>query len=385
MKKPRIWVLGAADHEMAAIETLLRSCGETVVYATVDGVRCHAGNAYRAECTWHDPAPNDDPWEKIYTVECCPTTRVTHRIDHHRPGDTGWGIQPERFLAGSSLGQVISELARLGVLPEEWHEVVIEERVPVGMLRVCDGGRWYMCISYRFCGRLDDQLRGTPEHTSVLARIPLPLVLTAAADHCLGAAYAGRCHGVDPAELRRHRIEAKARERRKSCPLCGGSGHCENGATAEPSACDCLDSYRYAVAEDIRRACAAIESAPRISLAVSRGLSGQCDDGHPLCSGCGDCVCQCPHVADMRSAGHTPELPEAACILGQAFVAQGLPGPDGRTKIVLQCAQPEHLFAWRDWAEREGLVDLYGGDPARGFAGGYLPSSSVNRPEAGER
>lgn len=41
-------ILGAADPEMRAIETLVRACGVTVAYATVDGVRVHPGNAYRA-------------------------------------------------------------------------------------------------------------------------------------------------------------------------------------------------------------------------------------------------------------------------------------------------------------------------------------------------
>src|SRR5690606_25622302 len=40
-------------------------------------------------------------------------------IDHHRPGDPGYGRPPEEFLAASSIGQVITELARLGRLPPE--------------------------------------------------------------------------------------------------------------------------------------------------------------------------------------------------------------------------------------------------------------------------
>ena len=45
----KIWVLGAPDPEMEAIEALLRERGETVAYATrPDGKRVHAGNAYLA-------------------------------------------------------------------------------------------------------------------------------------------------------------------------------------------------------------------------------------------------------------------------------------------------------------------------------------------------
>ena len=76
-------------------------------------------------------------------------------------------------------------------------------------------------------------------------------------------------------------------------------------------------------------------------------------------------------VADLRGE-EVPELPEAACRLGVAYLAAPKPGPDGRRKIVLQCALAEHLAAWPAWAAAHGIVDCYGGDPARGFAGGYL-------------
>ena len=39
----RIWVLGASDPEMAAIEQLLTAADERVAYATVGGVRVHPG------------------------------------------------------------------------------------------------------------------------------------------------------------------------------------------------------------------------------------------------------------------------------------------------------------------------------------------------------
>ncbi len=42
MTESRLWILGASDPEMEAIENLLRECGEHVVYAT-DPV--HVGDA----------------------------------------------------------------------------------------------------------------------------------------------------------------------------------------------------------------------------------------------------------------------------------------------------------------------------------------------------
>src|SRR5690554_2014539 len=67
MSSNRLWILGASDPEMAAIEGLLRECGERVVYAADErGVRVHPGNAYRIA-----PLSGDLPWGgDIYLVEC---------------------------------------------------------------------------------------------------------------------------------------------------------------------------------------------------------------------------------------------------------------------------------------------------------------------------
>jgi len=62
-----------------------------------------------------------------------------------------------------------------------------------------------------------------------------------------------------------------------------------------------------------------------------------------------------------------PELPEAAAREGIAFLAT-VTDRDGRRKVVLQAASPEQVEAFlRDYPAQ----DKYG-DPARGFAGGYL-------------
>src|SRR5690606_12426626 len=44
-----------------------------------------------------------------------------------------------------------------------------------------------------------------------ISAIPHDLVLTAAADHCLGAAYRGECPGVDTDELLAYRVASRAR------------------------------------------------------------------------------------------------------------------------------------------------------------------------------
>lgn len=128
MMSNRLWILGAADPEMAAIERLLAECGEPVAYAVgPDGQRVRPGNAYRAIGYEVDGMFGDARSSGIvYLVEC----EITRRgfgdgaklvaIDHHRPGDPGYGRPPAEFLPASSIGQVISELARLGRLPADW-------------------------------------------------------------------------------------------------------------------------------------------------------------------------------------------------------------------------------------------------------------------------
>jgi len=173
----RIWkrvlfILGAPDPEMEEIERVVRFVGAGVVYATVDGTRVHAGNAYGGgldefvrsssgpgeEGTWEDG--DSSYWREIVAVECASSTpRETLRIDHHRSGDPGFGRPSSEFLVASSLGQVLDLL----------------------------------------------DLAPTAEQR-----------LIAAADHCLGAAYRGMCPGVDPEALGMFRAEARAKFQKRS-------------------------------------------------------------------------------------------------------------------------------------------------------------------------
>jgi hypothetical protein len=73
-------------------------------------------------------------------------------------------------------------------------------------------------------------------------------------------------------------------------------------------------------------------------------------------------------VRDMRGV-HVPGLPDAGTRYGIPYIADGLPGSDGRIKIVCS-GDAEVIRAFLDWAKPQGLVDCYG-DPERGFAGGY--------------
>src|SRR5690606_24298985 len=158
MPNNRIWILGAPDPEMELIEKLLVKCGESVVYATdATGQRVHPGTAYRC------PVPEVPEGSTVYAVECIDVLPAGwRRIDHHRPGDPGYGRPPSDFLAASSVGQVLIELDRLGVADRLSDKDIIEA------------------------------------------------ILAAAADHCLAAAYKGECPGVDPDKLMRWRVETRA-------------------------------------------------------------------------------------------------------------------------------------------------------------------------------
>jgi len=216
-----LYILGAPDPEMAAIESLLTSAGQRIAYALdPEGKRVHPGNAYAAlmpiEVSRH---LDDDGGHAVVLVECCDAaargTKLDPRIfraDHHRPGDPGYDKQPAEFLSGSSLGQVIARLAALDALPADW----IRSRstnFPIGRagrFGVSDAGQWAV-------GLPDDppligeDAGGHPVSAGWLqAIIPDTVVLIAAADHCPGHAYAGLCHGVEPDVLLAWRMMSAA-------------------------------------------------------------------------------------------------------------------------------------------------------------------------------
>jgi hypothetical protein len=276
----RIWILGAADPEMEMVERLLAEVGEQVAHAVdADGARIRPEAAYRAVSHSRGETAPDTA---VYLVECDVPTGASQvvRIDHHRPGDPGYGRPPEEFLSASSIGQVVAELARLGLRDEITRAFIVSA------------------------------------HVHVADRI----VLAAAADHCLAAAYRSECPG-DPDALMRWRVESRAAFQRRPAE---------------------------AILADVERAREVLRAAPEIELA--------------------------PGVrARYMRRQHVPELPEASAREGLCFVADGLPGPDWHTKVVCQSGSPEQIRAFMEvWGPANGLKGIYG-DPARGFAGGYLP------------
>jgi len=146
-----VFVLGAGDPEMSAIERVCRENNYIVLYASVQGQRVHAGNAYQADSIDFQAYPGSIPvW-----VECRSKDYQDHHIviDHHHAGDPGYGFLPNEYWLGSSIGQLCALIG---------HE------------------------------RTDE------------------LSITAAADHCLSHAYKGLCPGVSPNALRKWRAKTRA-------------------------------------------------------------------------------------------------------------------------------------------------------------------------------
>lgn len=258
------FILGAPDPEMELIEELIRTRGYQVLHALdAAGKRVHPGNAYRAFALSGELPVGGT----VYAVECggpaVPAWAVV--VDHHRPGDPGYGAHPEKFWDASSLGQVAA---------------------------ILDIQSW---------------------------SLPVRFMLAAAADHCLAAAYAGRCPGIDPDALMQWRVETRA-------------------------------AFQKRPVEDIMADVLAARAALRAAPVVDLG-NGQ----------------EARNLLDQS----VPELPEAAAREGLCFISL-TKDRDGRMKMVCQAGTPEQVKAFMDvYAKKNNLADVYG-DPARGFAGGYL-------------
>lgn len=305
-----IFVLGAPDPEMVAIDNLLRACGQYVRYALGPrGGRVTPPQAYRSPAVSGGQLADD----VCYCVECDPAAGC-HRvaIDHHRPGDPGYGAGPSDAVESSSLGQVISRLATVGALPPDWPDVDAPAFY-VGDISY-DDDRWI--VTHLECDdRTEARLGYVP--TSRGRIIPPGLVVTAACDHCLHHAWAGRVPGVTRDMVREYRATCSAT--RPVDPVSPEEYERRFAATLEEL-------------EELR------DDASALVVQVDRQL---------------------------------PELPDVACYLGVAYAAE-VTDRDGRRKIVLGGATtPDLVREWMAEAEADGLEGIYG-DPERGFAGGYL-------------
>lgn len=285
-------MLGASDPEMQKIKEVLSAVSGVLFVleqAMKGGRPVHAGNALSA-----DPIDTSG-FTLVWFVEC--RAPMLHdvpaiRIDHHNPGDVGYDALPEDYFAGSSLGQVIVLLAERGWLPKSWELFPCQNPstlvVPLSSTFVCSG--------------------------SDIVEVPYELLMVAAADHCLGAAYNGECPCINPELLLQYRAKSKAAFQTRR-----------------------VDDVLQDIYDSIR----ALNSGTK--------LPGT-------------------EFVDMRREPPWPELVEAGTFAGISYVSGPLLTPDGRKKFTASGTEGEIAEFMRD--NPLGLVGLYG-NPHRRFAGGY--------------
>ena len=228
-----IWILGAPDAEMTAIENLLRECGQSSLYGLAPKMRrdpetgrlvvvcddggnpvyqrvapgqaaAAAGEVYLTG----DFVPRPLAGLEVVAIEVAGPWGPP-AIDHHDEHPLA-SAPPREFMSASSLGQVISQLAQMGALPDHWlMEEVIDVRERRGTLAEAGRG-WFVWLG--LTGETQDGGGLGEFFVGQLTYIPRPLVFEAAADHCPAAAVAGQCPGVDPVPFSAFLAENKRRQ-----------------------------------------------------------------------------------------------------------------------------------------------------------------------------
>jgi hypothetical protein len=307
----RLWLLGAADPEMERIEHLLKQTGEKFEYAMISGIRVNPSTAYMLR---------NIPDEVTHLVECgTPETGLLTRIviDHHRPGDKGFNRSYREFLEASSIGQVISELAKLKKLNKLDWGVTFKDSMDdaIGNFRHSNEDDSWLCA----VDAHEYEEGGEVFWMQTYRMIPYEYVLAAASDHCPTQAYKGICTGVEPNEVMRFRAENKAKFLR-------------------------ITAQQYI--HRVERAMFYIKRA--------RTMNG---------------------IADLRF-GAPPDLqevPEASLRLGIPIMNTFM-DKDGRQKFNCLGGDKEQIAWFKEFLHQKGYTDIYG-DEERGYAGGYIQIS----------
>lgn len=333
--------LGASDPEMDAIERLARDAGIAVAYAAdASGNRVHPGNAYKA-CRMISG-------ERHYAMDC------GHGDYYKEAGCPGcYPVKDVPDTVGT-LYLVECDFPTGKGIPE------CDEVVRIDHHRPGDPGYDKQPDEYFAASSIGQFIRLLVEADILAPHYPdvqdveetgwhvvgeavrtgiswQRAAMIAAADHCLAAAYRGDCPGVEPDALMRWRVETRAKFQGRSVE---------------------------AVLADVESARQRLRQAVEVPLPAT--VWGYDADGNLLSSGTERRKC-----ADLRGQS-IPELPEAAAREGIPFLAD-TQDRDGRSKVVLQAAPAGLVERFLAGEIVPGLVDMYG-DPARGFAGGYLTS-----------
>lgn len=371
--KKFLFVLGAVDPEMMFIERALRSAGFAVGYATAGGTRVTPATAYRADDTGGCPActtPNNPEGRcsdatycsvshsgasvpRVVWVECRPAgvTRAMLEargdvvIDHHNPGDAGFGRPETDAFEASSVGQ-------LAALAEGWW---------------CDSANPELADETQACRRLSDAL-ATPQAVAI-----------GAADHCLPAALAGRVPRVDPETVLRLHAASWADEElaaalgRKPIPAAEVLAGIERDREAVRTT-PCLTIGGRAVRDltvlptgtlPSAPAAASLEGCAYLALAPSRpGVPPTVVIGGDTTPACVEAFMA---AARRAVAEHRSSLEES--LHGDEWEAERF----GIDTSALRAELDAFTKACAGARNGEGVY----GDPARGFAGTYAPIAAV--------
>lgn len=104
-----MFILGADDPEMSEIEKFLKNEARNIIYACVNNYRVAHHTAYGQKFDSIFDLQNS--YEKFIFVECSDIREkemkieISH-VDHHNPGDPGYGFPKEKFWEASSIGQI---------------------------------------------------------------------------------------------------------------------------------------------------------------------------------------------------------------------------------------------------------------------------------------
>jgi hypothetical protein len=340
------FILGAADHEMRAINALLFATHTWRVYAQRRGERVHASDAAHAE-----PIVVPSWVTAVIEVECraplrAPNGRalppgVVERVvcDHHASGDPGYGAPASEAHRAASLGQVIAWLAESGRLMRlAPREAPYRSASPPPAARP---GLEYLAGAWRLFARDE---AGELRELAVEPELASGLAYTCAGDHCLAAAYQGECPGIEPARLLEVRLLARM-----------GAPECVEDY-------DTLRAQVLKTAKVLARAARASESDlvdARAGFALCRRHGPAPVASH---SPFGGHTARCPECSrTVRWAQTIPLLREAAAWQGVATAIRHRGGE------IIVGAHPEALRPLARAARARGLR-VYG-DPARGFLG----------------
>jgi hypothetical protein len=190
-----IWILGPQDSELTAIAGLLRMCNQAVYVATQHGRRLSPGDEATGARRLHVDGTLGQERVSRFNLETLVNNGGVVSIGaeglpgdymDHQAARKAASANPEDVLPLSTLGQVLSRLARSGAaIPASWDRC--GPHVPVD-----HAGTLIRPTAYSEHWRIWWRTR----EGTVQVRVPRPVVWEAAVACCLAGAFNGACLGI---------------------------------------------------------------------------------------------------------------------------------------------------------------------------------------------